>query len=107
MAKDKDVKATNGDANKADEAVVEEKKKLSADEKKKLFEAYDKVETKFVELEKQREKLLAERVIAVKAIHDGIGKGPFQWKGNQLTVVNRGENFYFRGKDNTEVEAIG
>ena len=57
MAKDKDVKATNGDANKAGaEAVVEEKKKLSADEKKKLFEAYDKVETKFVELEKQRER---------------------------------------------------
>jgi hypothetical protein len=91
----------------ANDSKAEEKKNLSVDEKKRLFDAYEKFDAQVVALDKQKEALLAQRSEAVKAIHDSLGKGPFSWKGNVLTIVARKDNFFFRGKGDNEVEKIG
>lgn len=104
----------NGAETTATEEKPVEKKKLNAEEKKKLFTSYDVIEKKLDDLRKQSETLIAQRSVAVKAIYDALGKGPFSFGGAVLTVVARKpkgggdgpENYFFRGRGNEEVERI-
>ncbi len=71
---------------------------LSSDQKRALFEAY----------EKARVKLTNTAVVldaTVKAIAEQIGPGPFRWQGQELSIAKRGERFTMRVKGQ-EVEEI-
>lgn len=75
-----------------------EKAELTADQKRALFEGY----------EKQRSKVAAAANaldIAVRAIASELGHGPFRWQGVQMTIVKRGERLLVRRAG--EVEEIG
>jgi|SRR5215469_1485406 len=85
------------------------KKVLSKAEKIALFELYDSAHKAVEALEKQLEDANIMKDKAVEAIFNGIGSGPFNWKGRQLTVAKKGkgEGYYFRGEKKREVEKIG
>jgi len=73
---------------------------LTADQKRALFEAY----------EKQRAKVIAASSaldVAVKSIADQIGTGPFRWQGVELTIAKRGDRLMMKTKGDNAVEEIG
>lgn len=72
---------------------------LTPEQKRALFEAYDKSRAKVV-------KASAEMDQAVKNIADQIGVGPFRWQGAELSIVKRGERITMRTND-SNVEEIG
>lgn len=61
-----------------------------------LFAAYEHAEAYLTEVKRGIEAAQEAQSAAVKAILDGLGKGPFQFKGKQLTVAVRGGVHFFR-----------
>jgi hypothetical protein len=73
---------------------------LTAEQKKALFEAYDK----------QRAKMLAASAMldtAVRNIAESLGTGPFRWLGSELTIAKRGERLIMKGKSDKDLQEIG
>ena len=85
----------------------EEEIKLSKEEKTKLFEAYEKHDAEVKAAEAKVKTATDKRSEVVKQISDKVGKGPFKWKGEELSVSKRGEKFFFRGRGTRDVEDIG
>ena len=85
----------------------EEKKieELSADDKlakvKDLFQEYELVLTEEKRLDDEIQAVKAQKSEIVKQICDLLGKGPFEWKGEELVVTKRNELWYFRSKSRT------
>ena len=94
-------------------------KALSKEEKIKLFEAYEKYQLAVDTAEQAVEAAKVKRGLAVKAIIDALGQGPFQWRDEILTPTVRqskdddgkpiGEpTYFFRGKRKEQtIERIG
>jgi hypothetical protein len=80
---------------------------LTAAQKKALFEKVDGYSTKEGELVEQIEKLRKEKSVAIQEIEAMLGKGPFAWKGQEVTVTKRGDTYYFRTRGKASVEKIG
>jgi hypothetical protein len=86
-----------------------EKPKLTGEQKKSLFTAYDEasenVEAAQVELDAAK-KLQGK---AAKAIVDAMGPGPFTWRNERITFAKakNSETYYARGKHSKEAETIG
>jgi nucleoid-associated protein YgaU len=95
---------TNGTA-AGDEKAAEIK--LSKEEKAKLFEAYEKHDAEVKAAEAKVNTATAKRSEVVKLISEKVGKGPFKWKGEELSISKRGEKFFFRGRGTRELEDIG
>jgi len=81
--------------------------KLSKEEKTKLFEAYEKHDAEVKAAEAKVKTATDKRSEVVKSISEKVGKGPFKWKGEELSISKRGEKFFFRGRGTHEVEDIG
>jgi hypothetical protein len=71
------------------EADVEETPKLSRKEAVLLFNEYKEVDAGIAEAEAKILSLTAQRSNIVKAIHDGVGKGPFKFNGATVTIMTR------------------
>jgi hypothetical protein len=63
--------------------------KLSREEAKALFQTYRDVNAEIVAAETNIVSLIAQRSSVVKAIHDGVGKGPFKFDGATVTIMSR------------------
>jgi hypothetical protein len=63
--------------------------KLSREEAKALFQTYRDVNAEIIAAEQNILSLTAQRSNVVKAIHDGVGKGPFKFDGATVTVMSR------------------
>lgn len=93
---------TEGTENKSNGGVTPEKIEAA----KQKFAEYENT----CEEEKQLDDMMAairrKKSDAVKAIEDLIGKGPFEYKGEELVITKRGDTYYFRGKGRTNVTVI-
>lgn len=63
-----------------------------------LFREYAAQDTSVANAKAALEAQLASRSEVVREIFNTNGKGPFRYRGSELTIVQRGETFYFRGK---------
>jgi hypothetical protein len=79
---------------------------LTAEEKKQLFAAYATLVGEELQKEKELEDIRVQKSMAVAEIAARIGRGPFEWQGEVVTVAKRNETFYFRSRGKTEVEKI-
>lgn len=95
---------TNG--NGAGENEEAKKPTLTKTQKKALFDAADKAGKKEADAERVLKAAQAEKSAAIKKIYDALGKGPFKWKDEVLTITKRGETYFFRGRMQTDVEDI-
>jgi hypothetical protein len=75
-----------------------EKPKATKEQLKKLFSEYEKLDAEHQKILTASEQLKAKKSDATKAILDAGGKGPYTYKGDELTVTQRGTVFFFRGK---------
>lgn len=70
---------------------------------KALFVAYDEADAAWEKTKADQESAFRKRSDACQAIYDALGKGPFDYKGQELTITRRsskdgGETYFFRGK---------
>lgn len=72
---------------------------LTAEQKRALFEAYEKHRTKVAAATTALD-------ASVKTIAEQIGTGPFRWQGVELSIVKRGERMMMKSKGES-VEEIG
>lgn len=72
---------------------------LSADQKRALFEAFEKQRGKFATAAAALDK-------SVKDIAEQVGTGPFRWQGEELQIVRRGDRMLMKSKG-SDVEEIG
>ena len=85
---------------------------LTKEQKRAFFITYAAADAKLDAAKAQVEVVAKERSVAVKAILDNCGSGPFNvsdvpgLEGTQLTAAKRGDNYYFRSKKDREVETI-
>jgi len=73
---------------------------------KELFARYEAAAADEKKLDDQLAKLRTRKSDTVKEIEKLLGKGPFEWKGEELLITRRGENYYFRGKGRSNVTVI-
>jgi hypothetical protein len=81
-------------------------KPLSKEEKRALFDkafAYDET---VAALEKQIEQVKAEKSIAVEAVKNACGKGPFQYRGREITISSREGTFFFKDYGKRDLETV-
>ena len=99
---------TNGNgAAEKDKDEEAKKPELKKGEKKNLFDAADKAGKEEAQAERVLKDAQTKKSVAIKKIYDALGKGPFKWKGEVLTITKRGETYFFRGRTQTDVEDIG
>lgn len=106
--------AKNGSAKQNDEENELEdsadKPKLSPEERKAilqpLFKEYGHIQAEIEASEKHTAELELTRSEKVKEIFEKGGTGPYGYKGTVVTISKRADNFYFRGRGNTEIENI-
>jgi predicted transcriptional regulator len=79
---------------------------LSPIELKELFDKVKVVDDKECELSVKLEDLRQEKSVIIKAIHDGAGKGPFEYEGARFTIAARGDNYFFRQEKTRAVTKI-
>ena len=90
-----------------DQAEQPKKPELKKSEKKQLFDAADKAGKVEADAERVLKDAQAKKSVAIKKIYDALGKGPFKWKDEVLTITKRGETYFFRGRTQTDVDEIG
>jgi hypothetical protein len=71
------------------EIAEEDSPRLSREDAKKLFETYREVNAEIVAAEAMIVSLTTQRSNVVKAIYEGVGKGPFKFDGATVTVMTR------------------
>jgi hypothetical protein len=94
---------------------VSEKKPLSAEEKKQLFVAFAKAEDNVAAAEKAVEDAKNAKSAAIATLVEGCGKGPFRFRGEEITFVKGKESkegandgrWTSRVKTEREVQDIG
>lgn len=73
-------------------AQIDEEKdtpKLSRAEAMKLFQMYREVNTELAGVEASIAALVEQRSNVVRAIYEGVGKGPFKFDGQTVTIMTR------------------
>jgi hypothetical protein len=112
LAKDLQTNKTNGNARMVPPAtptLIEQPstKALTKDEKVALFTKLDKLQAKIEAEEGVIDGLRAQKSALAQEVYNSMGTGPFQWKGERLLVMKRGDTYFFRGEGRTEAESIG
>lgn len=87
---------------------VEEKPKLTREQKQALFKAHSEVEAKRVALRTKLTELDGAVSAKVKDIYDACGTGPFKYgpTGDTVTISRRGDTYFFKGLGYDNVETI-
>ena len=73
-----------------------QRRELTGKEKKKLFLDYQEAVDTLAEIDEARASAKEELSVKVKEIFDNIGSGPFLWKGAQLKIATRKDNYFMR-----------
>jgi len=109
--KNESAESTENTENSNEGNVLPMQKKLTKEDRKKLFQAYDEVDKRADELRAEQEKVDRERSDRVKDIFDACGKGPFEYNGRRVKIASRPNRskdmmtYFFRG-GKEEVERI-
>jgi hypothetical protein len=75
-----------------------ERKALNKAEMKALFDEYEKAQSGVTDAEAELKACQNRRSSAVREISEQIGNGPFEWKGQRLRIMSRGDTHYFLGE---------
>lgn len=82
-------------------------KQLKKEEAAALLALYIDADNKVTKLEEDVDSAKKHRSDVVKQIHDGLGKGPFQYKDTYLgKIVARDGNYFFRGRGDTTLQSF-
>lgn len=105
--------AKNGGPQKIDvtETPQAEKAVLTVEAKRKMFSDYAEAHERTLKAQAEADKVKEAEGEYVKRIIDGIGNGPFLYKGRQLTAVIRNnkdgsKTYFFKGPNTNEVQEI-
>jgi len=102
----KNEKNGNGNGHSDSDAEEAPLPTLTKAQKLELFATYKKAEDALTANEKQREALVKARSNAVQEIEAKLGSGPFLFGGRHMTISSRGDNYFFKGPKQVEVEKI-
>lgn len=84
----------------------EDKPNVSPKEAKKMFAEYDRCEKALDQAKVAVDECMAERSVAIEAIHNAMGSGPFEWKGRVLNIRKRGDTYFFVSPSASGVQRI-
>lgn len=79
---------------------------VSKEEKKKLFEKFQKAAESEEDARVKFEKAKKDKSDVIEEIYKVCGRGPFEWNGEIVSIAKRGSVFFFRGT-RSAVEKIG
>lgn len=68
-----------------------------------LFTQYEEKEDALNAAKSEVERCMNERSEVLQEIRDGFGEGPYNWNGNVVKIIKRGNTLFFRGKGQKEV----
>lgn len=91
----------------ADTTDAKEKPEVSDEMAVEMFGNYDSLSAQESKLQAELDKIKAAKSDAVQEIADAMGSGPFEWKGQKLTIMKRGTTFFFKGESKKDVKKIG
>ena len=97
---------TSGEAQAPATPAEPAKPVLSAAEKKALFDRAFAYDDAVAQLEAQIENIKKEKSVAVKAVQDACGKGPFQYRGREITISSREGTHFFKDYGKRDLETI-
>ena len=102
--------APSGDAVPVSEtqnsAPAAQKAELSKEEKRALFDKAFEYDNAVAALEKQIEDIKKEKSVAVEAVKEACGKGPFQYNGREITISSREGTYFFKDYGKRDLEEI-
>jgi len=84
----------------------DKKPSVSKEERRELFTVYESIVADELRLERELEQTRRRRNEAVKVIYERCGKGPFRYQGRLISVVRKGNAYFFRGPKDREAEEI-
>lgn len=73
---------------------------------KVLFEQYEAASEEEKQLDDMMAGVRTKKSAAVKGIEALLGKGPFEYKGQELIITKRNDNWYFRVRGQSSVTVI-
>lgn len=94
-----------GAAQKGEESKIEETDKPKVNVRE-MFEAYDQANDECEVAEMEFQEKQAAKYAAIKRIADSVGRGPFEWNGKKLTIMHRGDTYFFKGEVPAKVMKI-
>jgi len=74
---------------------------------KALFAKYEEIGEEEKQLDDMTAAVRVKKSNVVKEIEVILGKGPFEWKGEELVITKRGDTHYFRTRGKSAVTVIG
>lgn len=83
-----------------------DKPKLSTAATKKLFTAADDADKAYKDALTAADELKADVVTAVRAIYEGVGQGPFEFKGRQFAVAKKQDLYFFKSLGKSTIQKI-
>lgn len=83
------------------------KEKPSMTQVKALFETYAEALAQVEIAKGSLEEAMRDKSQSIEDIFETVGKGPFDYKGNKLTIMKRGETYFFKGEGTAPVMKIG
>jgi hypothetical protein len=74
---------------------------------KALFAKHEEIGEEEKQLDDMMAAVRVKKSNVVKEIEAILGKGPFEWKGEELVITKRGDTHYFRTRGKSAVTVIG
>ena len=87
--------------------IVKEEEEAKVPTLKELFDAYEALNEGVQKAKGELEKAVCQRSEAVREIMErGGSKGPYKWRGDELTACERAGKYFFRGKRTREAVEV-
>lgn len=108
MAKHVKGQDTQGEETSMSQAMEEEasQRKVDTSRLSDLFEQYRRIDEDVADAERMKEAAVAKRSSIVKEISEVVGGKKVRYRGDKLTIVQRGDTWFFRGREKKEEEGI-
>ena len=87
-------------------APAPQKPEMTKEQKKALFDNAFAFDDAVEKLNEQIESIKKEKSVAVKAVLDACGKGPFQFRGREITISSREGTYFFKDYGKRELESV-
>lgn len=82
------------------------KPELTKEEKRALFDRAFAYDDAVAALEKQIEDIKKEKSVAVEAVKEACGKGPFSFRGREITISSREGTHFFKDYGKRDLEEV-
>lgn len=99
---------TQGEETSMSQAMEEEvsQRKVDTSRLSDLFAQYREADEEVAEAERMKEAAVSKRSRIVKEISEAVGGKKVRYRGDKLTIVQRGETWFFRGRERKEEDGI-